>query len=402
MLRIEMPEWAEPLLSPCRYKGVKGGRGSGKSHFFAQQCVLRSLDGNTKIVCIREVQKSLKYSAKSLIEAKIESLGMGEHFEVLQSEIRAKHGDGVIIFQGMQDHTADSIKSLEGFDIAWVEEAQSLSKRSLELLRPTIRAEGSEIWFSWNPEHKTDAVDKFMFEGQHDDRFCMVHVNYDGNPWLPDELYQEIAYDRLNNPDSFPHVWLGEYNEKSEAQIFKGKWLVDEFTPRSDWSGPYYGLDFGFAQDPTAAIRCWIGDKRLWIDYEAGKVGLELDNTAKHLSTIPGIATHFIRADNVRPESINYLKRHGLPRITAVHKGKGSVEDGIEHIKSYDNVVIHPRCEKTIEEFRLYSYKVDKRSGDILPVIVDEHNHYIDALRYSLEPLIKQQQSATQRPLGMI
>lgn len=401
-MQVVIPRWAKPLLSPYRYKGAKGGRGSGKSHFFAQQCVLRALDGNTKIVCIREVQKSLKYSAKSLIEAKIESLGLGAHFDILQSEIRAKHGNGIIIFQGMNEVTADSIKSLEGFDIAWVEEAQSLSQRSLKLLRPTIRKERSEIWFSWNPENKTDAVDVFMLEGQHDERFCVVHVNYDDNPWLPDELRQEMAYDRLNNPDSFPHVWQGEYNERSEAQIFKGKWLVDEFTPRSEWDGPYYGLDFGFAQDPTAAIRCWVSDNRLWIDYEAGKVGLELDNTAKQLSTIPDIATHVIRADNARPESISYLKRHGLPRITAVSKGKGSVEDGIEHIKSYDKVIIHPRCQKTIEEFRLYSYKIDKRSGDILPVIVDEHNHYLDALRYSLEPLIKQQQSATQRPLGMI
>lgn len=402
-LQINTPRWSLPLLNPCRYKGAKGGRGSGKSHFFVEKLIEAFvLNPNTRAVCIREIQKSLKYSAKSLIENKIQTLGVGHLFDITQTEIRTTVGDGLIIFQGMQDHTADSIKSLEGFDVAWVEEAQSLSQRSLELLRPTIRKNGSEIWFSWNPEHKTDAVDQFMLAGQHNERFCLVHVNYSDNPWLPDELKQEMAYDRVHTPDSFGHVWLGEYNEKSHAQIFKDKWVIDEFEAQAHWDGPYHGLDFGFAQDPTAGVRCWVADNRLWIDYEAGKVGLELDATAEHLSVIPDVDKHVIRADSARPESISYLKRHGLPRVTAVTKGKGSVEDGIEHIKSYEAVVIHPRCQKTADEFRLYSYKIDKRSGDILPVISDGHNHYIDALRYAIAPLISQKQSATQRPIGFI
>ena len=162
-LKIKTPEWAEPLLHPKRYKAAKGGRGAGKSHFFAEALIEQLIiDPNKSAVCIREIQKSLKFSAKRLIEQKIEDLEVSKLFNITQSEIRAVQGKGVILFQGMQDHTADSIKSLEGFDIAWVEEAQNLSARSLKLLRPTIRKEGSEIWFSWNPERDTDPVDLFF------------------------------------------------------------------------------------------------------------------------------------------------------------------------------------------------------------------------------------------------
>ena len=150
-LQIDTPRAFLPLLQPSRYKGAHGGRGSGKSYFFAELLVERCLMQKTHAVCIREIQKSLNQSVKKLIEEKIEVLGVAKYFEVQESLIKGKNGS-LIIFQGMQNHTADTIKSLQGYDIAWVEEAQSLSARSLELLRPTIRKEGSEIWFSWNPD----------------------------------------------------------------------------------------------------------------------------------------------------------------------------------------------------------------------------------------------------------
>ena len=161
-LRIPTAPVFRPLLEPARYKGAYGGRGSGKSHFFGELMVERCLvSPGTLAVCIREVQKSLLQSSKRLIESKIQSLGVGAHFQVLHDRI-VTPGDGLIIFQGMQDSTAESIKSLEGFDIAWVEEAQTLSARSLALLRPTIRKEGSELWANWNPRRKKDAIDEFL------------------------------------------------------------------------------------------------------------------------------------------------------------------------------------------------------------------------------------------------
>lgn len=379
-LSIDTPRWSLPLLKPCRYKGVKGGRGSGKSHERAESLIEQAiLHPGLKVVCIREIQKSLKFSAKALIESKIQKFGLSRLFEITRDEIRTP-GGGLIIFQGMQDHTADSIKSLEGFDIAWVEEGQSLSHHSFQLLRPTIRAPGSEIWVTWNPEQPTDAVDAFFNEAiaNGSDEVCLVHVNYYDNPYLPDELLREMEYDRKYNPQSFGHVWLGEYNTKNEAQIFRGKYEEKSFTPRDDWDGPYFGLDFGFSQDPTAAVKCWIYDGCLYIEQDCGKIGLELDDTAPMLRQhLPGIEKYVVSADSARPESISYLKRHGLPRITGVQKGKGSVEDGIEFIKSFKRVFIHPDAAATLREFKLYSYKTDRLSGDVLPVVLDENNHCI-------------------------
>lgn len=357
------------------------------------------MDPNKSIVCIREIQKSLKFSAKKLIESKIRSMNANHLFDITQTEIRRLGGEGIIIFQGMQDHTADSIKSLEGFDTAWVEEAQSLSKNSLKLLRPTIREEGSEIWFSWNPDQPEDPVDD-LFRGEKGapDDSVVVKVNYYDNPFFPEVLLREMESDRKRmDPETFAHVWEGEYNVKSEAVIFSGKYIIDEFEPQEYWGGPYHGLDFGFANDPTAATRVWVADNRLYIEYEAGSTKLELDKTGRYMmDRIPGIEKYVIRADNARPESISYLKRQvgGLNRIQPVSKWPGSVEDGIAFMKSFEKIIIHPRCKAAVQEFRLYQYKIDKHSGDVLPVIVDANNHYIDSIRYGIDPLIKKRKQS--------
>ena len=390
ILNIKTPRWAKPLLTPRRYKGAKGGRGSGKSHFFAEMLVeSHILNPDCNSVCIREIQKSLKFSAKKLIEDKIRAMGVSDMFDITLTEIRNKNGNGIIIFQGMQDHTADSIKSLEGFDIAWAEESQSISRRSIELLLPTIRKPGSEIWFSWNPYLDTDPVETMINWNKDDDSVC-VHVNYLDNPFIDDILIKEAERHKRNKPDSFDHVWLGQYATKSDSQIFKDKYEIREFEIDKSFGIPLFGIDFGFANDATTGVKVYIKNDILYIYEEAYKVGLELDDTAMYLkSKISEIDKYPIEADCARPESISYLKRNGLPFIRGVKKWKGSVIDGIEFIKSFDKVVIHSRCENTISEFRLYSYKVDKRTDNILPDVEDSNNHIIDAIRYALEPVMK-------------
>jgi phage terminase large subunit len=386
-LKIETPEWGVPFLQPKRYKGIKGGRGSGKSHFLGELLIEELIiNPNKSAVCIREIQKSLKFSAKKLLEEKIEKLGVGYLFEITLNEIRCKKGKGIIIFQGMQDHTADSIKSLEGFDIAWVEEAQSLSKKSLLLLKPTIRNEGSEIWFSWNPDKPTDAVDDF-FSVLGTDKI-LIHVNSEHNPFLPETLKNERESDRLRlSPEDYDHIWNGKYNTKSDALVFKEKFEINYFEPQQDWTR-LHGLDWGFSQDPTAGVCVYTDGKKLYIRHEAGKTGLELDDTATFmLSKIPDFDKFTIRADNARPESISHVSRKGLSRIKGEPKLK--IEDGITFMRNFVKIIIHPDCKETIKEFGLYSYKIDKRSGDILPDIEDKNNHYIDAIRYALYPLIK-------------
>jgi len=194
ILKIPTARIFEPLLAPARYKGIHGGRGSGKSHFFGELLVETcQAERGTSAVCIREAQKTLAQSLKRLIESKIAGLGLGHQFKVFSDKI-ATPGDGVLIFRGMQDHTADSIKSLEGFRIAWIDEAQSLSARSLSLLRPTIRAANSELWASWNPRRRSDAIDDF-FRSKKPDGAVIVNANWRDNPWFPAVLEQELRAD---------------------------------------------------------------------------------------------------------------------------------------------------------------------------------------------------------------
>jgi phage terminase large subunit len=398
-LDIPTAEWALPLLEPARYKGASGGRSSGKSHFFAELAVEEMLcDPSLRFVCIREVQRSLKFSAKSLVESKIRSVvpGHEDHFEILTTEIRRRGGTGVMIFEGMQDHTADSLKSLEGFGRAWVEEAQSISQRSLDLLLPTIRAPGSEVWFSWNPDQPEDPVDRF-FEGDPEGAVRM-HSTYLDNPFCPDVMLTEAERMERVDLDAYAHIWLGEYNVKNEARVLAGKYRVDEFDVPLDrhgsstWDGPYHGCDHGFAQDPRTLVRCWVDGRRLYVEHESYHVGLSIDRAATQWEAdVPGFSGYVVRAESAEPGTNDYLQRHGVPRIEGVKKWQGSVEDGIAHLRQYDEIVIHKRCVNTIQEARLYSYKVDKRTGDILPKIEDRHNHCIDAIRYALAPLIVQQ-----------
>lgn len=209
-----------PLLNPSRYKGAFGGRGSGKSHFFAELGVERCLTRpRSRGVCLREVQKDLKESAKQLIEDKIQALGLGEAFDCQRDEIRTP-GGGVIIFRGMKDYTADSIKSLEDFDWAWIEEAHTLSDRSLEMLRPTIRAAGSEIWASWNPRHSTDPIDAFFRGLNPPENAICVKANYYDNPFFPPELEAERAHDEKFKRDRYAHIWLGEYEPMAVGAIW--------------------------------------------------------------------------------------------------------------------------------------------------------------------------------------
>lgn len=380
-LEIATPRWLLPLLEPARYKGAHGGRGSGKSHAFAEMLVERCIMQKTDAVCIREVQKSLAQSVKRLVEAKIEALGVGHLFEVQQSLIKAPYG-GIIIFQGMQNHTADSIKSLEGFDIAWVEEAQSLSQRSLDLLRPTIRKPNSELWFTWNPSLSSDPVDVLLRGDVPPPDAMVVQANFRDNPWLPDVLSAELEYDRDRDPDKFAHIWLGEYQRNSEARVFRN-WRVDEFDA-PDGVTFRMGADFGFSIDPSVLLRCYIDGRNLYIDHEAWQIGCEIDRMPDLFMTVPEAENWPMVADSSRPETISYLRNHGFPKILSAVKGARSVEEGVEFLKSFD-IIVHPRCQHVIDELTLYSFEVDPQTQLVLPKLADKNNHCIDALRYACE-----------------
>lgn len=384
---LPTPKAYLPLLAPHkRYRGARGGRGSAKSWFFAELIVDRFLEyPRLRAVCVREFQKSLEMSAKRLIEDTIDRLGVGQFFRVLNTHIETPAG-GVILFQGMATHTAESIKSLEGFSLAWIEEAQSLSQRSLDLLRPTIREEGSEIFASWNPRFPTDPIEKLLWSDDRPENIAVVHTTYQNNPFFPDVLRKEMEWDRKRDPEKYAHVWLGEYERHSENRVFKN-WTIDEFDTPED-AMFYYGADWGFSVDPSVLVRCFVHDRTLYVDHEAYRVGVEVDHLGGLFDQVPGAREWPITADSARPETISYLQRNGFPRMVAAIKGKDSVKEGVIFLQNY-NIVVHPRCIHTIDELTMYAFKTDKMTGMVTPILEDKKNHVIDSLRYAVEKLRK-------------
>lgn len=396
-LRIHIPPKLLPVFKPARgdlrYRGGKGGRGSGKSYNFAKMAATWGAVEPLRILCTRELQDSIKESFHAELRSAIASdPWLTSMYDVGVDYLRSWNGTE-FLFKGLR-HNIGSIKSTAQIDLCIVEEAEDVPEASWLALEPTIRAEKSEIWVLWNPAREGSPVD-MRFVKNPPPRSHIAELNYTDNPWFPAVLEEQRAHQqRTLDPETYAHIWDGAYLKKGKASVFGGCWRVDSFAPGDDWDGPYYGLDFGFSQDPTAGVKLWIHNGRLFVEFESGETGLELDDTADRLiSDLPDIARHVVRADNARPESISHLKRKGLPQIIACSKGKGSVEDGVAHIKSYEEVVIHPRCSRVRAEFLAYSYKVDRLTGDILPVLVDANNHWIDAMRYALEPVMKQRRS---------
>lgn len=404
-LTIPIPRAYLPLLADARYKGAFGGRGSGKSHQFAEmlleRCVMRP---GTRWMCVREIQLSLKQSVKRLLEDKIKEHGLTHEFSISNTEITTP-GGGIIIFLGLQDHTADSVKSLEGFHGAWVEEAQSLSDLSLELLRPTLREEDSELWFTWNPRSPKDPVDKLLRGGNLPPRSIVINTSWRDNPWFPNVLRDEMLYDRGRDPEKYAHVWLGEYERKSEARVFKN-WRIEEVEAPID-TAFRFGGDWGFSVDPTVAVRAWLRDEHtLVIDREKYRIGCEIDDIPKLFDgiecgcdyTSPRPCRHpqghamarewTLVADSARPETISYLQKHGYPRVEPAIKGANSVKEGVIFLQGLD-ILVDPSCEHTIDELTYYAYKVDKKTGTVLPILEDKKNHVIDSLRYATEALQK-------------
>lgn len=419
VIKAHVPRKLAPLINHARYKGAYGGRGSGKSHFFAEQLAIRCLREPTRAVGIREVQNSIKESVKQLLADKIAGLGLLDEFEILESEIRGRNGS-LIVFRGMQSFNADNIKSLEGIDVAWVEEAQSLSDRSWRLLRPTIRKPGSEIWCSWNPRHDTDAVDAF-FRGPHTPVGAVcVEVNWQDNPWFPDVLRDEMERDYRADPEMAEHVWGGGYEIVSDGAYYarliaaaEREGRIGEF-PYNPRLPVVTGWDLG-VDDYTA----------VWFIQENGQTATVIDyyecqgEGADHV-----IATMFPEVFNAPPLDANYtgwdraaaldaIKRNepyryghsylphdikmrewgngarsrvqvvqelGLPNVR-----KGSAANPADRIQAVREVLPRvrfnntDRVQKGIKRLRRYSRKFSEQMGMWLGPAKDGNDHGADA-----------------------
>ena len=417
-LQLDVPRAFVPLLEPRRYKGASGGRSAAKSHFFCELLIEDCLSEHVRAACIREVQNSLDDSVKQTLEDKIERMGVQSLFRVTNREIVGPN-DSLIVFKGAKAHTVHSIRSLEGFNRCYVEQAEALSQKSVDDLIPTFRAPGSEMWFAWNPIDPSDPVDVFFADNVDDPDFIKIDVTYADNPWLPEESRRDMERMKRRDPEKYAHIWLGKYRTMSESRVFKN-WQVKDFETTKDATF-YFGEDWGYSIDPSVLSRCFIKGRKLYIDHEAYMVGCEIDycpflfggmrdtelqelNPEAYAALkkknvqwrgIPGARKWPITADNARPETIAYMKRHGFPLMRPSIKGSGSLMEGVEFLQSYD-IIIHPRCKHTIDEYTYYSFKTDPRTDEVIPVLEDKKNHVIDSDRYAIENIRRQ---SSWRPL---
>lgn len=400
--RLNLPPKLIPVFSgEARFRCAYGGRGSAKTRTFALMTAVRGYmaaeSGQSGVIlCAREHLNSLDESSLEEVKQAIRSVPwLDAYYEIGEKFVRTKNKRVSYVFAGLRTNL-DSIKSKARILIAWIDEGEQVSEVAYQKLLPTVREEGSEIWVTWNPEKDNSPTDK-RFRKSLPDSAKIAEVNYPDNPWFPATLEaQRLEDQRRLDPATYAWIWEGAYLENSDAQVFHGKIAVEDFTPNAGdgWQGPYFGGDFGFSQDPTAAVEIWIKGDDLYIHREAFKVELELDETAEFVcKKIPGFEKEVSRWDCARPESVSHLKRHGLPKAKSVSKWQGSVEDGIQFLRSFKRIVIHTRCANMRKEARMYSYKVDRLTGDVTSKIEDAHNHGWDAVRYAVEPIIKAQWS---------
>ncbi|TDB43196.1 PBSX family phage terminase large subunit [Photorhabdus luminescens] len=378
-----------------RYRGAHGGRGSAKTRTFAMMSAVRAYQAAESgtsgvILCAREFMNSLEESSMEEVKQAIRSIPwLDDYFDIGEKYIRTKNRLVNYVFCGLR-HNLDSIKSKASILLAWVDEAESVSEIAWKKLRPTVRESGSEIWVTWNPEKESSATDK-RFRKKPPRSSIIVEMNYSDNPWFPDVLEEERREDleSLDHSD-YAWIWEGAYLENSDKQVLANRYKIENF-PNDLWKKAdrlLFGADFGFAKDPNTLLRMFILDNCLYIEYEAYGVGVELDHMPAFYDKVPESRKWPIKADAARPETISYLRRQGF-NISAAKKWQGSVEDGITFLRGFKKIIIHTRCEETAKEARLYSYKTDRITGEVLPVIKDAHNHCWDAARYGLDGYIK-------------
>jgi phage terminase large subunit len=388
-LRTYMPGKARRALgSDSRYKVLYGGRGGGKSYAIADALIALALYYPKRILCTREMQNSIKDSVHRLLRDRINDLKLDKFFIINKENIYSDIG-AEFIFKGLHSNI-NEIKSTEGIDICWVEEAEKVSEDSWTILVPTIREPGSQIWVSFNPEDENSATHRRFIVNPPDD-CASCELIYEDNKYFPEVLRREMEYDRRVDPEKYMHVWLGKCKKYGQACMFKRVRVEDFDDPPADTQF-FYGADFGFSVDPTCLIKMFIQGTRLYIINEAYGHGVEITELPEFFRTVPGAADWKIIADSERPDTISYLHNEGF-EIEGAEKGKGSVEDGIQFLNSFEEIIIHSRCPGAIGDFRNCRWKTDKTTGDILPIPLDKSNHAPDAARYALEPYIKRKVS---------
>ena len=398
--------------SKAFFKVAYGGRASGKSYGVATVMIARAICEKVKILCLKETQNSLSDSVLGILKRVIEDYKLGAFFKMTKHGLECVNGS-VFSFKGLQ--FPDRIRSMDNYKYCWVEEAHGISKIAWEILYPTIlRNDGAEIWVTFNPRFEDDPTynmfvtnlnqSQSLFktvmdnaEIESDRQYAeVVKIDYLDNRFLNKAILGLIEFDKQNDIEAYNHNWLGGLLVKSKDLVFADKYEISIFEAPAGIE-LHFGADWGFSKDPSTLIRFFILDRKLYIDYEAYGVGVEIDQLINFFKQVPQSDNYLIVGDSARPEIISHLKNKGY-NIKSSRKGAGSIIEGVAYLRSYDKIVIHERCKKTISEFGLYKYKTSKLTGQILPDIIDKHNHCIDALRYATEPIRHNQIAKMEAP----
>lgn len=407
-----------------RYKCAHGGRGSSKSWGIAGVAVVSGAVMPTRFFCVREVQTSMRASIHKLLSNRIDELGLSRYYDVqaerilgkYRTRVHAKYKSTEFEFTGIKTDPA-KIKGAEEIDVCIGEEAEAYTHASWTFLRKTVRnaQHNSEIWVSFNPRHREDATSQIFLENTQPG-MRVVQLNWHDNPWFGGDLKYELEIDqraltkgdaaeRMQAQADYDHVWMGAYQRLTNANVIR-HWIDNEvFGDPPAGTQLRYGLDWGYADDPLAGVRFWVTDHKdpvtaeayqeLWISHEAFGTHIELNSVTRFLEDrLPGVRQWPIKADCAQPAMISHVKSSGMG-IAGAEKWSGSVEDGLAVVNKYRVIHIHARCPNVAREARLYSYKVDPMNPkNVLPIIIDKHNHGWDAVRYGLDGLIKHKRSS--------
>jgi len=373
-----------------RFLTFYGGRGGRKSWEVARALLIRGRKKKLKILCAREFQNSIDDSVLALLEETADRIGLSGFYTFQNNKVLGRNGTE-FIFKGLGKNIR-SIKSTESIDIVWIEEAETTSLKSMRILFPTIRKKGSQIITTFNTGMITDPIYKrLVLDPKNNPKEAKKHycrlVTYLENPDISSEFVEEAEAMRESDPEGYDHIYLGEPWSRSDAQVLAGKWRIGVMdTTGAD--GAYLGLDYGFSVDPSVLSKSYIIGKVLYIESEAAEVGVEIDDYESFLLRVEDSKSYRIRADSARPELTSHIKKKGF-NIVSCKKWDGCVEDGISLLRSFSEIVINPSCKQAAREAKLWRYKTDRLSGDVLPVLIDANNHAFDAVRYSLEPMVK-------------
>ena len=362
-----------------REAAVYGGRYSLKSHTTARVLLIRARQKKTRVACFREFQNSIGDSSYQLLVDLIKEYNLGD-FQITNNSIINTLNGSDFIFKGLWNNE-QSIKSIEGIDIAWVEEAQTVSEKSLEVLTPTVRKNNSQIIYTYNRLLEEDPVHKrLVLEGR--PNTLIINVNYDiaiKYGMMPEVIRLEMEDDKKKRPGLYRHKWLGEPHNM-ERKIYKDWAIIDEIPHEARLER--YGLDFGYSNDPTSIVAIYKYNGGFIFDEICYQKGLSNKQIADILINSPRA---LVVADSAEPKSIDELKLYGVNVLPSL-KGQGSVNKGIQFIQD-QRISITKRSVNGLKEYRNYLWKVDKE-GRIINTPEDIFNHFLDAVRYALDSFI--------------